>query len=308
MANPLSRLSPTKKPKQDIEFVFRSYQDLRQQLGDIDSLAAAIIIATRDLTGDAALTSDPQEHLVARATARGVNTRHVDFRRLEPRTIQLVLVGVFQQVEAFLDEIRKEQELFGRRLDRQRDGETLLAHTLRTLPGGTLANQQRLGRERVDLLDYYRLVRNAFAHEGDEEKLVRAFDNVKGHQALVAKDYGLKAPNPVSDLTHDDYLLATRLTKYLATDICRVAGPTAACEIINIMRNGDFDESPISVLARRRNNEARARKGISLWLYSHFVYDVEDHPGVLDEIIDWSKTLPTWRERHRARRQAEGRV
>ena len=308
MTKPQIRLAPTKKPKQDIEFVFRSYQDLRQQLGDIDSLAAAIIIATRDLTDAAAASTDPQMHLVDRATVHFVSTRHVDFQRLEPRTVQLLLVGVFQQVEAFLDAIRNEQELFGRSVDRQRDGETLLAHTLRTLPGGTLANQQRLGRERVDLLDYYRLVRNAFAHEGDEQRLVRAFDNVKGHQALVANDYGLKAPNPVGELTHDDYLLATRLTKYLATDICRIAGPTGAAEIISMMKEGDFDDSPVSVITKRRNNDSRARKAISLWLYSHFVYNVGDHPGVLEEIMAWSATLPTRRERHRARRQGEGRT
>ncbi|WP_395443933.1 hypothetical protein [Caulobacter sp. UC70_42] len=308
MSKPQSRLPPTTKPKQDIAFVFRSYQGLRQQLGDIDSLAAAIVIATRDLRAAALGEANEQYHLVDRAAVHGVSTRYVDFQRLEPRTVQLLLVGVFQQVEAFLEEIREEQKLFGRTLPDKRDGETVFDYALRSLPGGTLANQQRLGKERIDLLDYYRLVRNAFAHSGDEQRLARAFADVEVHQALVEKEYGLKAPNTAEALTHDDYLLATRLTKYLATDICRIAGPNGAPEIIGMMVNGEFNDDPIAVIAKRRTNEPRARKAISLWLYSHFVYDVGDHPGVLDAIMTWSATLPTWRERHRARRKAEGRI
>lgn len=306
MTKPHERLAPTKRPKQDIAFVFRSYQELRQQLGDIDSLGAAIIIATRDLSNTAAATSDSQGYLVERALPLGVNTRHVDFGRLEPRTVQLLLVGVFQQVEAFLTELRAEQKLFGRSLDGPREGETIMAQTLKNLPGGTLANQQRLGRERLDLLDYYRLARNGFAHVGDEDKLARAFDNVKHHRALVASEFGLAAPNPVGELTHDDYLLATRLTKYLATDICRLAGPTDASEIIKMMENGDFADNPVSVITKRRNSEAIVRRAVTGWLHTHFVYAVHDHPGVLDEIIAWSTTLPTRRERRHARRIEEG--
>jgi hypothetical protein len=171
------------------------------------------------------------------------------------------LVGVYQQVEAFLNNLAREQKLFGRPLDGPREGETVIAQTLRTLPGGTLANQQRLGRERLDLLDYYRLVRNGFAHAGDEDRLAKAFENVKVYRPQVSNDYGLVAPNPVDDLTHDDYLLATRLTKYLATDICRIAEPTGADEIINMMENGDFADNPISVITKRRNSEAIVRRG-----------------------------------------------
>ena len=183
-----------------------------------------------------------------------------------------------------------------------------MAHALRTLPGGTRANRQRMGEELLELLDYYRLVRNAFAHEGDAQKLARAFDEVKTYRALVTKDYGLSAPNPVGELTHDDYLLATRLTKYLATDICRIAGPTGADELIAMIGGGKLDGDLVNMITRRRTNEERTRTAISRWLLSCFYYDVEDHPGVLDAIMAWSATLPTRRERHRARREAEGRI
>jgi hypothetical protein len=308
MTKPQIRLPPTTRPTQDIAFVFPSYRALRQQLGAIDSLAAAIIVATRDLTVEAKSSGDEQKHLVERATVHKVSTRHVDFQGLESRTVQLLLVGVFQQVEAFLDEIRMEQAMFGRSIPGKNDGETVMAHALRTLPGGTLANLQKIGKERVDLLDYYRLTRNAFAHEGDEQKLARAFDDVRVHLALVTKDYRLKAPNPVGELTHDDYLLATRLTKYLATDICRIAGPTGATEIITMISGGKVGGDPVAMITRRRTNEERTRKAISRWLFGRFNYVAEDHPGVLDAIMVWSATLPTRRERLRTRREAEGRT
>lgn len=306
MSKPQPRLPPTNKPKQDIPFVFLSYKALRQQLGEIDALAAAIVVSTRGLTAEAEASGDTRAHLIERAAVHHVSTRHVDFAQLESRTVQLLLVGVFQQVEIFLDALRKEQALFGRLISAKNDGEAPMMHALRTLPGGSLANRQRVGGERFDLLDYYRLVRNAFAHDGDEQRLSRVFEAVSVYRSLVSEEFGLTAPNPVGELTHDDYLLATRLAKYLATDICRIAGPTGAVEIIAMIGGEKVVGDPVGMIRRRRNNEDRTRKAVSRWLFNRFHYDVAEHPGVLDSIMEWSATLPTRREVRRVRRSEMG--
>ena len=308
MSAPASRLPATKRPRQDIPFVFTAFKDLHQKLGEIDALAAAVVTALRTFNAQGSLLGDPQGYLVQQAGVFQVNTRHVDYERLEPRTIQLLLVGVYQQAEGFWQGMRKEQKAFGRSFPMKNDDEPPMAYQLRTLPGGIQTNTARLGRERLDLFDYYRMLRNGFAHEGDAAKLLAAYANVANLKDRVLSEFDLIAPNPVGSLTHHDYLLFTRLTKYLATDICRVAAPTSAAELVHLISQGEFAVDPIPVITTRRNNDARARKGICGWFYTHYVYRLEDEPELLDGLMAWGATLPTWTERRRARRLAEGHI
>jgi hypothetical protein len=157
----------------------------------------------------------------------GVNTKNPAFDELGTHTAQLLLVGVYQQAEAFLTGVREELKAMGQSWPQRGNHVPLLEYTLQNLPGGLADNKIKIGTERYELFEYYRLMRNSFVHTStDRKKLATYFENVRDHRQRVESKYDLNAPNPFECLSYDDYHLFTRLAKYIATDICRIGEPT----------------------------------------------------------------------------------
>ena len=93
-----------------------------------------------------------------------------------------------------------------------------------------------IGEERYDLFEYYRLMRNAFVHGPiSKAKLAEHFAAVEPHRGLVASQYGLDAPNAFEKVKLDDYMLFTRLIKYIATDVCPIGEPSDQA-LVNLIK------------------------------------------------------------------------
>jgi len=265
----------------------------------MDGLAAALAIATRQFIDAAIASGDPQSYALDLATAYGVATRFVDFDGLTPHLCQLLIVGTYQQAEAFLDNFRAEQRAMGRTWRPRVDGETLLHHALDCLPGGFLVNLTRVGKERWELHDYYRRVRNGFVHSSiDRGSLDDHYDRVAAHRALVRKEYGLIPPNRFGQLTFHDHLLFTRVTKYLATDLCRLGPPDRGKELALILAEPDTRQvEPITRFSQRRDSDDSMRRAIRAWFKSRYNFQTAPRPDLEDYLMRWIRSLPTKKQR-----------
>ena len=226
----------TLTPRHDIPFLFDSYRELMRDLGAMDGLAAGQTLASKHFIDAAAEHRDPQQFVRDRAVHYRVSTHFVDFLNVPAHLTQLLIVGTTQQAEAFLDKFRREQNEMGRSWRAREDGEQRLKYTLDCISGGFADNRIRVRKERYDLFEYYRVVRNAFVHSSiDRERVQREFEKVSGLRQMVEVEFGLEAPHKVSELTFADHILFTRITKYLATDLCRLAPPLTAHELLSFL-------------------------------------------------------------------------
>lgn len=209
---------------------FQAYRDLLQRLGHGDGMAEVIEVANRDFLDAARASGDPREYLIKRSRAQKIVVDELDMVNLPVRAATLYVVGAFQQLEGFLKELIDEtDEVSGRTSRSRNNGEPATDWALEMLPGGRLRNVRRVGTERYLVLEYYRAIRNAFMHPTKSASSVEsAYRKAAEYRGLYEADFGLDAPNEPGKLTLDDFLLFTRVIKYGATDLCRIAEPTHA--------------------------------------------------------------------------------
>ncbi|TAU35410.1 hypothetical protein [Rhizobium leguminosarum] len=297
---PIQRLPKTRKPLTDIGFIFDSYRDLTEKLGAVDGHAATLALAARYFTDQSRLSTDDQALGLSLAPGYGVSTRYVDLNNLSVHLNQLLIVATTKHAEDFLIRFRREQVALGREWRGKDDGEDRLSFTLDCIGDGLAGNVERIGDERYRLLQYYRLVRNAAAHQYEKRsRLDVEFEKVRQFRDLVKDEYGLDAPNKFSDTQFDDHMLYTRLVKYLATDLCRLAPPETLEEFQRVLSNRIyFCHEPRSI-SKDKGDPERLKSSLSGFLKHHYNFQLDLYPTLQESLVQWIEDIPTKRIRRR---------
>ena len=211
--------------------------------------------------------SDSTDFIKKLSQKHGVRVDVFDLDRFVQHGAALRLIGVTQAFEVFLSTFIEEHPRIGSRKDRK-NGETLLDFIVRKLGLPTEVRRDFKNGLEYRLYNYYRLMRNDVAHETLED-LAEAAPNpvdstemeLRGASSFTSEYARLSAPNRLSALTFDDYVLFTRAAKNLAAQLCQAAAFTES-EIIqwletNRSRNGSV---------KRQANSMKTSLRISLGL------------------------------------------
>jgi hypothetical protein len=320
----VQRLPPVNDPRRQLPFRFRSYRELTNGSGRYDALAASLSLSVqyflkaaeefaevkklKALEIDPNRAADPRDKRDAmwefgndQAKRFSINTANTHFGELPPHTTQLLLVSAYQQAETFLNGVRSELRNMGIEWPTRGDHEPLLKYTLENLPNGLKDNKTLIGEERYDLFEYYRLMRNAFVHGPiSKAKLTEQFATVEPCRELVASEYKLDAPNSFEKLKLDDYMLFTRLIKYIATDICRIGEPSDQALVKLIEWKEGKVEKPLQNFLKFRPSRKRIGDDISKWFKENYSMTLARRPNALDALVTYVDQFPNKRTRRKA--------
>ena len=329
----MKRLPPINDPRRQLPFRFRSYDELTADLGRTDALASSLILSVEYFTHDAeAFAKSVEEETIRADLAAGaagrnfteteklrvmwdfgnreaerfdINTKNPAFPLLRTHAVQLLLVSVYQQAEVFFNGIRDELREMGHQWPPRGDKVPLIEYTLQNLPDGLNGNKIKLGNERYDLFEYYRLMRNSFVHgPSDQEKVAARFDSVREYRSIVLSEFGLDAPNPFERMSLDDYQLSTRLLKYIATDICRIGEPSDKALVKLIEWKGGKVEKPLSRFVLVRQSRAKLRELISRWFKERYKLRLANRTSALDALVEYVVQFPNQRLRRKSKKKS----
>ena len=269
---PRARLPTVTRGSSSINWRFDSYRTLLDTLGHNDGMDEAIEVAVRDFLDAARTSGNPAAHLHVRASAQGIAVRELDIANVPTRSATLFLVGAYQQLEGFLYDFAEEfGTLVGAPVRSRAQGEAPLDWVLDVIPGGLNLNKHRIWIERFLILDYYRLVRNHLNHPRKSRTSLAALHaTLSSLDPMIRTGYGLPAPNEPGKLHFNDFLLLTRIVKYLATDLCRLAQPTGADLVQHALRLQSSGERSLRGLPSESQSPVKRRARIRRFYRGRF--------------------------------------
>jgi hypothetical protein len=266
-------------------FRFVAYRDFKQTLGKINAAVECAEIATRKFIYEAEHAPNRDEFVQRVSSEFNVRVDTLDVALLQQQIAQLHIASVHQEFESFLKDMTR--ELRGELIQRVQD-ESLLKSTLVSLFGGYEKAVKAVGRFEVEVAEYYRLVRNSFAHAGAEgavKKDVNALRQLVGRQeASFSK---LNAPKKYSDVEFDDFILFTRAVKQLANNLCLAARPADQEIVQMVVRLNQSGHRNVNLkkLVAQNPQPVRLRRALAGLLRTLYSLEVNESTPIIELLI-----------------------
>jgi hypothetical protein len=284
--NDKNRLPPVGPKFRTDGWKYQSYSRLVKTLGHSDGMAEVIEIAIRDFIEQASAYGDAREYLLQRAEHQKIIVHELDAGNIPVRAANFYIVVAYQHLESFIYDFLSEASSALGELSARDSKESVLDWALRVLPGGIARNREKIWRERYLLLDYYRRIRNQFVHNRtSQEAIDKAFKAVERLRPLVLEDYQLGAPNEPNMLTMDDFLLFTRLIRYLATDLRRISQPNRDQILKHAVSLYQKNYPRLISAATTKDPDSAIAKLTKFYLNS-FRCDLSTHNGLANNILE----------------------
>lgn len=260
------------------KFSFKAFRDLKKGLGEFDAVVECNELAIREFLGN--LTKAPNQDLFIQnlSDKHSVRVDTVLVKLFAPRIRQFYIMSVMQKAEQFFDEFKKEYIEYNSKWTNKIDGETDLDNLLMNTFGTKKNGINEIGAEVYFGFEYYRYVRNRFAHseEKDNKKLNSYFNKINDYTTFYNQSFhSISAPNKYKEIDFNDFLLFTNIIKnigYTLSEKCKPNNSKLA-EIISkkeIKISEYKTVNAVKSLYKLKNDEKRFTNAIENLLNTNF--------------------------------------
>lgn len=237
-------------------FVYKSYKILQKELGYSDVINEMSEMIIREFMDTVQLSNEFEIDYGEIAKRHGIHLNFSDMNEVTNSLSRNYLVNSYSVVENFFREFRKEYcELHDTDWNFD-DKESKLKSTVKNVIDNAKLDEaiEKIGTFNYNVMEYYRLVRNATVHDIRRTKNVPNEFYQETKIGLVDKyeQYGLiKAPNKYENINFNDFLLYSRVSKNIAYSLSCLTQPSlyVIANRIKLEKYDKFENKP-----KRRKN------------------------------------------------------
>jgi hypothetical protein len=261
----------------ETKFSFKAFRNLKKGLGEFDAVVECNELAIREFLKNLKSCPDQKQFVQALTQKHGVKVDTVSVELFSSRIRLFYILSVMQQAEQFIDEFRKEYKTYNPTWADKIDGETDFDNLLRNIFTSKGKGIIEIGEEVYHGFEYYRLVRNRFAHL--EEKDVKRLENlclkISGFATFYNSTFhSVDSPNNYDKINFSDFLLFTNIIKHIGYSLCEKCKPDnlKLAEKITTLEIKVENKTikPLQNILRLKNNNERFSNAIGNLLNSTF--------------------------------------
>ncbi|AZA88053.1 hypothetical protein EG349_15205 [Chryseobacterium shandongense] len=235
-------------------FRLECVSNLYKNLGRFDAIVEFTELAVVNFIKQAESSGDFSKFIEQQSDSLHIKVNSVDESIYRSRISQSYILSVYQNAELFLHKFKEECNNLKNtdwKLDNSSDN--LLVKTIRKI---IPINQgkERIGEFRLEIFDYYRVIRNKYSHEIIQDtKVEKAYINIKKYEDEIKENYPkFSAPNEFDNICFDDFLLFSTVLKDIANTLSDIIKPTNE-ELKNYYLRNDFYKELNQNLERKEN-------------------------------------------------------
>lgn len=261
--------------------IYRTFRELRDDLGKIDASFAYIAMSLKHLDESASISGNRlnfMKEVAVRHSFRVILQNDVDPQR---NVFFSAAVAVHSEWDRFLTSLMVELGEFGyegiNKGCRRKD-ESRLSFFLRLMKDIAPGKLNGLPQYLIDLCEYLRLLRNYYAHglTSPQKDCVELYNKIKRSVNTWHKKFGtLRISSKSCDLTFDDILILTIAVKLLAEEICSRLAPDPEMLI----------EHPATKEFILRERNLISESSVQLFLYDRFGLDRDTAKQLSEKVL-----------------------
>jgi hypothetical protein len=259
------------------KFSFIAFRNLKKGLGDFDAVVECNELAIREFINNISTSSKPEKYISDLAIKHKVTVNTVSVPFFSARIRQFYILSVLQQAEQFIDEFKKEYKMYFTSWDEKIYGETDLDNLLRNAFPSKENGVLNISKEVYDAFEYYRLVRNRFAHS--EEKDLKRLENqrqlLNDYKEFYKINFNISGcPNTYTEINFDDFILCTNIVKSIGYTLCEKCKPDNSKIAERIVKLEIIQDNnaicPIKSIWKHKNDNDRFLNALDNLLNSNF--------------------------------------
>ncbi|TQO36719.1 hypothetical protein GQ41_1302 [Arenibacter algicola] len=278
----------------ETKFSFKAFRNLKKGLGEFDAVVECNEMAIREFLNNLKASQDQKQFIQDLSNKHEVRVDSVNIVLFSSRIRLFYIMSVMQQAEQFIDEFRKEYKTYNPTWTNKVDGETDFDNLLQNIFSSKGQGITEIGKEVYYGFEYYRFVRNRFAHS--EEKDLKKLNNLckkvtEFTDYYNSKFHSVNCPNSYEKIDFNDFLLFTNIIKNIGYTLCEKCKPDNSQLAERIAKlEIEIDNKtikPIKSINKLKNDPKRYSNAIGNLLNSNFG---KINSSDRDKIIEHLKT------------------
>ena len=265
------------RDKNETKFSFKAFRNLKKGLGEFDAVVECNEMAIREFLTNLKASPDQTQFIIDLSHKHGIRVDTVSVDLFSSRIRLFYILSVMQQAEQFIDEFRKEYKSYNSTWADKEGGETDLDNLLRNVFSSKGRGIDGIGKEVYHGFEYYRLVRNRFAHS--EEKDFKRLENqcskiIEYIDFYNSTFHSIDSPNNYDKINFNDFLLFTNIIKHIGYVLCEKCKPDNSILAEKIMylevKVANKTIKPLKNILKLKNDPKRFSNAFGTLLNSTF--------------------------------------